>query len=314
LLDEKTQSEPEAEPREKTEAKEKPKGKPVVKGQAKAKVVNGAHSVAVSPWSKGKHKVQFKAVEAFGQHLTASHDHETGKVNPNYAKIKADGALQMRDRSSVQSLSQVNQMASEIEPHFLGHSANTTDGAPIVGSDYQGHAGKHMVESGNGRVMALQQAYKQGKAEHYKQHLIDNAASFGLDPEELKGMKTPVLVRARTSSLSDQQKAKFAKEANKSSVSALTAHEQAQEDSIFLQSIDNLVPTEDGRITNKNNSSFVQSFFTQVMDDDQREISRYTNKEGKLTDEGERRITNAVFVKVYGEGPEIFNPVGPLPI
>jgi hypothetical protein len=155
--------------------------------------------------------------------------------------------------------------------------------------------------------MAIRTAYENGKADHYKDHLVDEAESFGIDPETIKAMDNPVLVRERVDKLSDQEKAKFAKESNKSTVSQMTATEQAVEDSNYLGSLENLKASEGGRINSKNNGPFIQHFFESVMDNDQREIGKLLNKTGQLNDEGERRLTNAVFVRVYGAHSDIMN-------
>ena len=155
--------------------------------------------------------------------------------------------------------------------------------------------------------MAIRTAYENDKASHYKDHLVDEAESFGIDPETIKVMKNPILIRERINKMSDEEKAKFAKESNKSSVSQMTAIEQAVEDSNYLGELTHLKATESGRITAQNNKLFVTDFFTLVMDNDPREVGKLLNKDGKLNDEGERRLTNAVFVRVYGAHSDIMN-------
>ena len=266
----------------------------------------GKETNIITARSKDKHKVRYKVIDANDDKLIAS-NHIDGKINKDYPQLSVKGALQMRDRSNIQSKSQITQMSNDIEPMFLTDSKIASDGAPIVGGDYKGKEGHSVVESGNGRVMALRTAYDNGKADHYKQHLVDEAKDFGIDPDVVSSMKNPILVRERVDKLSDEEKAKFAKESNKSTVSQMTAVEQATEDSNYLGSIANLKATESGRITHKNNSQFIQDFFSSVMDDDQREIGKLLNKNGQLNDEGERRLTNAVFVNVYGANSDIMN-------
>ncbi len=50
-----------------------------------------------------------------------------------------------------------------------------------------------MVESGNGRTMAIIEAYRIGEAEEYRDWLIDEAKSFGLNPDKINTMKKPVV-------------------------------------------------------------------------------------------------------------------------
>jgi len=266
----------------------------------------GKETMVITARSKDKHKVRYKVIEADDDKLMAS-NHIDGKINKDYPSLDVKGALQMRDRSNIQSKAQINQMSNDLEPMFLTDSKIASDGAPIVGSDYKGHEGHSVVESGNGRIMAIRTAYENGKAGHYKDHLVDEAESFGIDPKTIKGMKNPILIRERVDKMSDEEKAKFAKESNKATVSQMTAVEQAIEDSNFLGQLSNLKATDSGRITHKNNSQFIKDFFSQVMDNDPREVGKLLNKDGQLNDEGERRLTNAVFTRVYGAHSDIMN-------
>ena len=50
---------------------------------------------------------------------------------------------------------EIRDIAANLEPERLGVSAEADRGAPIVGGD-------SMVESGNGRVLAIRRAYEQG--------------------------------------------------------------------------------------------------------------------------------------------------------
>jgi ddrB-like ParB superfamily domain len=59
-----------------------------------------------------------------------------------------DSRLQPRERDRAAAQAQVRNIASNLDPERLGYSAEADRGAPIVGSD-------GMVESGNGRVLAL---------------------------------------------------------------------------------------------------------------------------------------------------------------
>ncbi|MCP4756232.1 MAG: hypothetical protein GY866_35670, partial [Proteobacteria bacterium] len=266
----------------------------------------GRNTTVITARSKEKHQVKYKVIEADDKNLIAS-NHTDGRMNEAYPQLNVKGALQMRDRSSMQSQSQIAQMSNALEPLFLTDSKIASDGAPITGTDYTGSKGANVVESGNGRIMAIRTAYENGKADHYKEHLIEEAETFGIHPDTIKGMKKPILIRERVDTMSDDQKARFAKEANKSTVSQMTAIEQATEDSNFLGELSNLKPSETGRITSKNNNAFIQDFFGLVMDNDPREIGKYLTKEGMLNDEGERRLTNAVFVRVYGADSDVMN-------
>lgn len=66
-------------------------------------------------------------------------------------------------------------------------------GAPLLALD-----GKTII-AGNGRSMAIRQAYQDGGAEGYRQFLKDNANRFGIDSAQLDSIENPVLVRRLTS-------------------------------------------------------------------------------------------------------------------
>lgn len=122
-----------------------------------------------------------------------------GRINPLFPQ-----ELQPRDRTTKASVLQVEAMANSLAPKQLADSALANNGAPIVGEDM-------VVESGNGRTMAITKAYIEGKADEYKRYLISHAAEYGLSAEVIERMSQPVLVRVRQTLV---DRAAFAKEAN----------------------------------------------------------------------------------------------------
>jgi hypothetical protein len=70
-----------------------------------------------------------------------------------------DPALQPRQRDRAASQQQVREIASRLDPERLGVSSEADRGAPIIGDD-------GMVESGNGRVMAIRAAYRENAESH----------------------------------------------------------------------------------------------------------------------------------------------------
>ena len=55
-------------------------------------------------------------------------------------------------------------MANDLRPELLGESYKLSDGAPIIGMD-------NVVESGNGRTLAIGKAYENGRAEEYQKYI-----------------------------------------------------------------------------------------------------------------------------------------------
>ncbi|MGP4716889.1 hypothetical protein ACTXGL_09660 [Psychrobacter sp. T6-6] len=159
------------------------------------KVTKG--SVNKSTTVKGtKISSNFALVEA--KKLIVSHD-AAGVANPDFPQ-----ALQPRDRSDKKSVEAIKANAKKLQPEKLGQTDRVGNGAPIVGDDL-------IVESGNGRAMAVKLAYDNGDAENYRAWLVENANEFGFSAEQVEAYKQPVLVRIRTT---DIDRMDFAIEAN----------------------------------------------------------------------------------------------------
>ena len=194
--------------------------------------------------------------------------------------------LQPRDRSRAASGEQVAGMAANLEPELLGETASATDGAPIIGPD-------GVVESGNARVMAIREAYRRGLpgAESYHDFLRRKGY-------EIEGMREPVLVRRRVTELSPDDRAAFTREANERTTAGMSASEQAGIDAEGIP--DHILDLyRGGSITSGTNRDFVRGFVDAVVAAADR-ASVYT-REGALSQEGERRIENALFARAYGD-------------
>lgn len=233
---------------------------------------------------------RYRVMEA--DDLIASHD-LNGNHNEAFPK-----ELQPRDRTRTASKLQVEQISNELDFNRLGESSLASSGSPIIASD-------KVVESGNGRILGVKLAYEKGNAasKAYKAALAQNAANFGLDAAAIEGMKKPVLVRERTS---DVDRVQFAKEANESGVSTMSAAEQAKVDAEALNSflIDQY---EGGDLKAIKNRPFVNAFMENVVStaDRNKFITEKVDKDGmkvaELSKDGENRIKNAMFAKAYGD-------------
>ncbi|WP_444321846.1 hypothetical protein, partial [Megasphaera sp.] len=120
--------------------------------------------------------------------ITASH-------NTNYAVNDLYPAeYQPRDRNRPQMRGQVEKMTKGMKPELLAESQFVNEGAPVVNNS-------GVVLNGNGRVMAIQKAYKgltdahKKSAKAYKDYLVSIAPSLGIAPEKVQSMDHPVLVR-----------------------------------------------------------------------------------------------------------------------
>lgn len=96
-----------------------------------------------------------------------------------------------------------------------------------------GAPGKSRAIAGNGRVTGISHAYTQGTAGEYRRELEADAGGHGISPAAIKGMKNPVLVRIMPQ---DQITQDIGDESNTATVSALSAGEQARNDSKRIDS------------------------------------------------------------------------------
>lgn len=120
--------------------------------------------------------------------ITASHDMNYA-VNDLYP-----AEYQPRDRNRPQMRGQVEKMTKGMKPELLAESQFVNEGAPVINNS-------GVVLNGNGRVMAVQKAYKgltdahKKSAKAYKDYLVSIAPSLGIAPEKVQSMDHPVLVR-----------------------------------------------------------------------------------------------------------------------
>jgi hypothetical protein len=207
-------------------------------------------------------ETRFKVVDADA--LIASHDRH-GNANPNFPQ-----ELQPRDRSKLTSQAWVSKTSKNLDVDSLGKTRRADSGAPIIGDD-------GVVESGNGRSMAIIEAYNNGHADDYRQWIESEAAEFGIDPETIKGMKNPVLVRQR---ITDVDRGTFTKEANDDDKLVMTATEKARSDAAKLDHGLISKMSENGDLTAVSNREFVNGFIKTLGD---AEAAQYFTTDGKLT-------------------------------
>ena len=218
---------------------------------------------------------EFKSLDE----LIASNDLAYG-VNPLYPS-----ELQPRDRTREASRQQIERMAEDLRPELLGESPKLSDGAPIIGMD-------NVVESGNGRTLAIAKAYESGRAEEYRAFLEQYAAERGID---IAGINNPVLVRTR---LTDTDRTQFAKLANESDVAQYSATERAVSDSDRLPDASLLKINNDGTINLDGSMDFVRGFVGSLPKSEQGTV---ITGDGRLSQEGKRRIESAIMQRAYDD-------------
>jgi hypothetical protein len=148
-----------------------------------------------------------------------------------------------------------------------------------------------MVESGNGRVLALRHVYDQNgpQAQAYRDWL----SRQGVDVSKFRN---PILVRQRTTPFTSEQRRAFTVAANQPTTLAMSASERAMADArlIDANSLNMIVNPDDL----SRNHDFVRRFVGQLP---QTEQGAMTDAHGALSSEGAARVRNAVLAKAYGD-------------
>lgn len=253
---------------------DKPKADSGIKGKA--------HTVYTP--DNDKVETNVKIVEA--SELQASHDIQ-GIKNPNYPQD-----LQPRDRSNSALVAKTKKLASELNPKRLDISNDIVTGAPIVKDN--------IVESGNGRTIAITESYRTDKGQEYKQYLIDNADKYGIDPKEIEAMDRPVLVLERQGDMTAEQREEFTKKANRDVGASMTPLEQAKSDSELLTDEDLLEINigDTGDMNAASNNTFLSRFSQRLGDE---ATAQYVGRDNRWNSEMGKRALAAVFQKAYGD-------------
>ena len=254
--------------------------------QGDGRLRNGAGGQAVSGQVPGN-KVYYPSGSLDVSHevvnlpdLITSHD-TNFNVNRAYPQ-----ELQPRARETAPARDQINQMFARLQPERLGPSPEANSGAPIVGPD-------NVVESGNGRALAIAKAYKTGRGEKYRKWL----ESQGFNTS---GIDQPVLIARRRTELSPDERVAFTHSANTASGLRMNAAEQAAADAKLITP-DALEAIADGSaINSENNRAFVRSFVSQLPP---AERGGMLDAQGNLSQAGVRRLEAAMsFTALWGRG------------
>ncbi|MFW2037431.1 PLxRFG domain-containing protein [Acinetobacter ursingii] len=243
--------------------------------QQQSNTVQSKTETVVTPAGR-EFEVRHKVVEA-SDLITSNLD--SGAINAEYPQ-----ALQPRDRTTLKSITQVNDIANKLNPKLLGDSASSTNGAPIVSSDNE-------VESGNGRTLAIRKAYQIGKADAYKAWLAEQ----GYD---VANMQQPILVRERITSMNMAERVAYTTESNERDTLDMSPSEQAMSDAPKVMDILHLV--QGGSFNNTANRDFVNAFLTGVASKNER--GTMLDKDGvSLTQDGYRRIESALLAAAFND-------------
>lgn len=236
---------------------------------------------------KAEYEFRYKVVDL--DSLIPSH---TDLFNPNPAYPKE---LQPRLRDRTSSKVQVDMIAHQLNPKgLLNDTGHIDTGIMIVGDD-------DVVESGNGRVLALRKA-REAYPDNYTSYInsiYEYADKYGLDASKIDAINSPVLVRER---ITPVDRVSFTAEANVSATMSMSSHEQAMQDANRIS--DELLSelevgdeqSIDQALRSSANKHIVMSFAQKVPATERASIS---DEKGNLSIAGLTRLKSALFAKTY---------------
>ncbi|MBO9502510.1 hypothetical protein [Brevundimonas sp. A19_0] len=210
--------------------------------------------------------------------LITSHDDDM------FANPAFPAALQPRNRGERAGSKAYNVgLESRMNPKRLVRDVGAETGAPIVSPD-------GVVESGNGRTIALRRALKTDGplAKAYRAEL----EALGLP---LEGYQQPVLVRMRSEPLTGADRVRLTREMNEAPTEALSASERAMADA---EAVDGAVLEKlaSSDLNAAGNRTFVRAFLDKVAGTD---LNRLVTKTGELSEAGLQRARAALVAKAY---------------
>ncbi|MEO1024023.1 MAG: phage tail tip lysozyme [Pseudomonadota bacterium] len=199
---------------------------------------------------------------------------------------QAEGALQPRDRGRQASEAWVADTAARLDPAQLLPAPTADRGTPIIGPD-------NVIESGNGRVRAIERAY---------QVATDRAAAYRAQIEATtgeaipEGIERPVLVARRTTELNADARQRFVEDAQDSGVARMTATERARVGQRRLQAdtLSRFVPGE--RLSSAANRDFVRDFLGAFP---RSERNAFIAKDGSISQDGIRQVQDSLFARAW---------------
>lgn len=203
---------------------------------------------------------------------------------------KADN--QYRDRNRAAAQAQVREIANDLDFNQLGESPLMDYGAPTLAKDLS-------AVGGNGRLAAIRMAYDTGRADLYREGLIDTARKYGMSPEDVKAMAKPVLVRLLREDV-DVKKAAMA--SNEGGAMRMSALEQAKVDAERLGNLDAFHVNEDGNLSLARSRDGIRKW---VDEQPATQRAALLSSDGMLSAEGAKRLQNAMLFRAYGDSPTL---------
>jgi hypothetical protein len=198
---------------------------------------------------------------------------------------RASGRFQPRDRSRITSDAWIADTAARLDPALLLPSPDASHGPPIVGQN-------GMIESGNGRVAAIERAYAQAPDRATAYRTAIEAAGYAVP----QGVERPVLIARRTSAMTDDDLQRFTVAAQDSGVARMSSTDmaRAQSQAMTAPVVARLDPTQP--LTADANGGFVRAVLAALS---RSERNALFDDKGLLNREGQRQLREALFARAW---------------
>lgn len=206
----------------------------------------------------------------------------------NVKATMKNGINQPRDRTRAAADVQIQQIANQPDYRRMSDSPVMDIGAPTLDSS-------GAIVGGNGRFEGVSRGYDAGTSAAYRAALEADAVKKGINPATFAGMKKPVLVRRVTQPFDTQ---KLAVASNSGGSLEYSALERAKIDAERIGDIDQIDVTDSGDIAlTKDNAANIRNALKGYSAS---ELGSFVDNEGNLSQEGSRRLKNAILYSAYG--------------
>jgi hypothetical protein len=244
-----------------------------------ARVNSGAEATVFTPTGRAV-GVQYRLAEL--DSLVASHTDDF-RENPAYPHSEG---IQPRDRANAMSQAGVQQIAADFQPERMAPSPESGSGPPIIGPD-------GVVESGNGRVLALRRVFTDPALADRRAAYLAFLQGRGLDAT---GMRQPVLVAERQTPLTPTERRAFAQESNARAQQGMTSTERARTDAAAAEAA--LPAYQGGALDLADNAAFVDGFLARLPATERADL---VDSKGRASAAALGRLRGALLAAAYGD-------------
>lgn len=274
-------------------------------------------TVGKYPVSKLGDRIQYSVVPFDEDYDPATLETSTGKVPAHYEIRELDDLIPSHDplqqfakreeypegvqerpyHSDKGEQEKVRRNAANLNPRYLlNTNPDAMTGPPVISTD-------GVVLGGNSRTMSMQLAYESfpKKAQEYREYLAKLAPVFGFTPAQVKSMKKPTLVRVTNQGMDKQEMAQASRRFNETTTQSLKSEAEGVSKSKLITSKSLSILGNDlqefdslrGYLASPKSKELLDSLLSDGVIE-QVQLSRITNEDGLLNNEGKELIENTL--------------------